>query len=171
MSTHIQEPPVRHPDAYAVVVADTVDDVEHLNELLHSNLPVLLVRDLDQARRLMDGEPQAGAARRPAPLRAGHLEIRPDEQRALWHGVPLELTAQETGLLVRLAREGTGVVSFPQLVRDVWGASCGVDTTVIHSAVRRLRRKLEQAGVDVCIASVRGYGLRLAPPARKPSAN
>ncbi|GAB7033316.1 hypothetical protein JCM4914_47770 [Streptomyces platensis subsp. malvinus] len=74
-------------------------------------------------------------------------------------------------MLARLAREGTGVVSFPELVRDAWGASCGVDITVIHSAVRRLRRKLEQAGVDVGIASVRGYGLRLAPPARQPSAD
>lgn len=146
----------------AVVVADTLDDVEHLNELLHSNLPVLLVRDLDQARQLIDGAPSRASAARPARLQVSHLEIRPDEQRALWHGVPLELTAQEIGLLGCLARHDGGVVSFQELVQDVWEASCGVDTTVIHSAVRRLRRKLERAGVDIGIESVRGYGLRLA---------
>ncbi|MGW7491745.1 winged helix-turn-helix domain-containing protein [Streptomyces sp. NPDC054786] len=171
---HTQEPPLRHQDAYAVVVADTVDDIEQLNELLHSNLPVLLVRDLDQARRLMDGEPSGASAAdtpRPDPLRVGRLEIRPQEQRALWCGAPLELTAQEIGLLRCLARHGGSVASFQELVQDVWGASCGVDTTVIHSAVRRLRRKLERAGVDVGIESVRGYGLRIAHEGRQPSAN
>lgn len=158
----------------AVVVADTLDDIAHLNELLHSNLPVLLVRDLDQARRLMDGElAGAGAGLDPEPtsLRFSHLEIRPAEQRALWHGAPLDLTAQEIGLLGCLARHGGRVATFRELVQDVWGASYGVDTTVIHSAVRRLRRKLEQAGVDVGIESVRGYGLRIADEGLHPSVN
>ncbi|MDC7338846.1 winged helix-turn-helix domain-containing protein [Streptomyces lydicus] len=158
-----EEPPLQHRDAYAVVVANTVADLEQVGELLHSNLPVLLVRDLDQARRLVDGEPAAaGGARHVPALQAGQLEIRPDEQRAWWRGAALELTGQEIALLACLARQSGGVVSFRELVRDVWGASCGVDTTVIHSAVRRLRRKLERAGVEVRIASVRGYGLRLA---------
>ena len=60
---HIQEAPHRHQDAYAVVVADSVDDIGQLNELLDSNLPVLLVRDLRQASRLMDGE-ETGQRRR-----------------------------------------------------------------------------------------------------------
>ena len=63
------------------------------------------------------------------------------------------------------------MASFQELVQDVWGASCGVDTTVIHSAVRRLRRKLEGAGVDVGIESVRGYGLRITAQELQPSAN
>ncbi|MFD3423068.1 winged helix-turn-helix domain-containing protein [Streptomyces decoyicus] len=174
MSTHTQDPPLRHQDAYAVVVTESVDDIEQLNELLHSNLPVLLVRDLDQARRLMDGEPAAGSATdtpRPARLRVGRLEVRPEEQRALWRGAPLELTAQEIGLLGCLAGHGGSVASYRELVQDVWGASCGVDTTVIHSAVRRLRRKLEKAGVDVEIESVRGYGLRIACEGQQPSVN
>ncbi|MFJ6749784.1 MULTISPECIES: winged helix-turn-helix domain-containing protein [unclassified Streptomyces] len=171
MDRHIQEPPHRHQDAYAVVVADSVDDIGQLNELLDSNLPVLLVRDLRQASRLMDGEETGAKAPRPAPLQVSHLEIRPDEQRALWHGAPLELTAQEIGLLGCLARHGGSVASFQELVQDVWGASCGVDTTVIHSAVRRLRRKLEGAGVDVGIESVRGYGLRITAQELQPSAN
>ncbi|MGW2027894.1 winged helix-turn-helix domain-containing protein [Streptomyces decoyicus] len=113
----------------------------------------------------MDGEPAAGSATdtpRPARLRVGRLEVRPEEQRALWRGAPLELTAQEIGLLGCLAGHGGSVASYRELVQDVWGATCGVDTTVIHSAVRRLRRKLEKAGVDVEIESVRGYGLRIA---------
>jgi len=171
VSVHIQDPPLRHQDAYAVVVADTVDDIEQLNDLLHSNLPVLLVRDLDQARRLMDGERPAAGAPRPGPLRVGRLEIRPQEQRALWRGAPLELTAQESGLLACLAGHDGGVATYRELVRDVWGASCGVDTTVIHSAVRRLRRKLERAGVDVGIESVRGCGLRIAARSGQASAN
>ncbi|BDH09955.1 winged helix-turn-helix domain-containing protein [Streptomyces hygroscopicus] len=174
MSTHTQDPPLRHQDAYAVVVTETVDDIEQLNELLHSNLPVLLVRDLDQARRLMEGEPPAGSGTgtpRPAPLRVGRLEIRPEEQRALWRDAPLELTAQESGLLGCLAGHGGSVASYRELVQDVWGASCGVGTTVIHSAVRRLRRKLEKAGVDVEIASVRGHGLRIAYGGQQTSVN
>ncbi|MGX1977264.1 hypothetical protein, partial [Streptomyces kronopolitis] len=118
MSTHTQDPPLRHQDAYAVVVTESVDDIEQLNELLHSNLPVLLVRDLDQARRLMDGEPAAGSATdtpRPARLRVGRLEVRPEEQRALWRGAPLELTAQEIGLLGCLAGHGGSVASYREL--------------------------------------------------------
>ncbi|MET7799120.1 helix-turn-helix domain-containing protein [Streptomyces decoyicus] len=80
-----------------------------------------------------------------------------------------ELTAQEIGLLGCLAGHGGSVASYRELVQDVWGASCGVDTTVIHSAVRRLRRKLEKAGVDIGIESVRGYGLRIAYEGQQPS--
>ncbi|MFC9241166.1 hypothetical protein ACFTZK_32615 [Streptomyces decoyicus] len=39
MSTHTQDAPLRHQDAYAVVVTESVDDIEQLNEFLHSNLP------------------------------------------------------------------------------------------------------------------------------------
>jgi two-component system response regulator MtrA len=165
-----QNPPLPNQDAYAIVVAKSAEAIASINELLQRDLVVIVVRDLDQATRLMDGE-QCAPAPQPAPLKVSHLEIRPEEHQALWHGCPLELTGQEIGLLSCLARHPGSVASFQELIQEVWGAAYGVDTTVIHSAVRRLRRKLVGAGVEVGIESVRGYGLRISTGTPGSSAN
>ena len=43
----------------------------------------------------------------------------------------------------------------------MWRAAWLGDTSILHASVKRLRRKLRDAGVTVVLESVRGVGFRL----------
>jgi len=47
------------------------------------------------------------------------------------------------------------------LFAAVWGAAYLGDNSILHSAVKRLRRKLRDVGNDLSIDTVRGIGYRL----------
>ena len=53
-------------------------------------------------------------------LRAGGLEIRPDEFTALANGKPIMLTARELALLTALVERQDRIVSRAELYSDVW---------------------------------------------------
>jgi DNA-binding response OmpR family regulator len=163
-----------------IVVARDLTDTPSINELLESVPAVVMVRDVDDAVRWlnatgastsvrnvaqrsgMEMEREAGKGLATgADLVVGPLEIRADEHRVLWEGRPVELSEQERGILSCLARRAGCARSYRDLIDEVWGAGHGVDTTVVHSAIRRLRRKLEKAGAEIVIEAIRGYGLRL----------
>jgi DNA-binding winged helix-turn-helix (wHTH) protein len=123
------------------------------------------------------GEPPAPPAR-PADPEAGaevirfhHLEIDLGARHVHWAHRPLDLSEHEIGLLSLLAAPAGRARSFKELFAQVWGTEYRIDPPVVHSAVRRLRRKLADAGADLRLESVRGYGFRLAgtPGAAAPS--
>lgn len=92
-------------------------------------------------------------------------DIVVDEERRRVHraGVEVELTRTEFDLLVALARRPDRVLSKTQLLASVWGFG-DQDVNVVEVHVSALRRKLEHHGPRV-IATVRGAGYRLRPPA------
>ncbi len=71
------------------------------------------------------------------------------------------LTMTEARLLRVLMEAGGKGLSREQLLDRVWGYTSQVETRVTDETVRRLRRKLAQAG-SVTIATIWGYGYKLA---------
>ncbi|PMR59142.1 transcriptional regulator [Verrucosispora sp. ts21] len=134
--------------------------------------PVVICADLAQLRAMFPeppGEPdltdarpperRAGAAGGWADLvidRAGHL--------VSWRGVPLGLTRTERELLARLASSPVSLWSYERLFASVWGGAYLGDTAILHSAVKRLRRKLRALPGGPQVQTVRGVGYRLTAP-------
>jgi two-component system, OmpR family, response regulator RegX3 len=74
---------------------------------------------------------------------------------------PIDLTPREFELLACLMRHGGKVLSRDQLLREAWGWEYLVETKTVDTHVKRLRDKLEAAGVDPSLVeTVRGYGYR-----------
>lgn len=89
-------------------------------------------------------------------LRHGALTLDSAGHIAALHGVPLDLSARELGLLEVLMQRAGRLVSKTQLVDHLceWGEE--VSNNAIEVYVHRLRKKLESGGIH--ITTVRGLG-------------
>ncbi len=92
-------------------------------------------------------------------LEAGDIRLDAEAHRAWSGGAEVALTATEFRLLrILLERQGR-VQTRANLLRDVWGYTEDVDSRTVDTHVRRLRRKLADAGERV--ETVVGVGYRL----------
>jgi DNA-binding response OmpR family regulator len=97
-------------------------------------------------------------------MRAGQLEIRPDEHAALVDGHPLSLTVREFQLLIELASHEDRILTRAELYRSVWGGHLPERDRSIDVYVSRLRRKLAEAIPDQrFIHTHAGIGYRFFP--------
>jgi two-component system KDP operon response regulator KdpE len=81
-------------------------------------------------------------------------------------GREVALTRKEYALLARLAQHPGRVVTQPQLLREIWGASHAEDTHYLRILVGKLRQKLgDDAAAPRWIVTEPGVGLRLRDPA------
>ncbi len=92
----------------------------------------------------------------------GGLVIDPGRQQVTWRGAPLRLTRLERDVLGCLAEPPLRVWSYERLYAAVWRSAYLGDTSTLHAATKRLRRKLREAGVAAAVESVRGVGFRLS---------
>ncbi|MFG1895043.1 winged helix-turn-helix domain-containing protein [Micromonospora zamorensis] len=92
----------------------------------------------------------------------GDLTIDPLGHLVTWRGQPLALTRLERRLLTQLATAPVGVWTYERLFESVWGGAYLGDTSILHSAVKRLRRKLRAADDTLRVHTVRGIGYRLS---------
>ncbi|MEW2427678.1 winged helix-turn-helix domain-containing protein [Micromonospora sp. NPDC047644] len=109
-----------------------------------------------------------GAAAAPVPavisgrISLHDLEIYPHDHLVTWRGERLSLTRLERNLLTQLATAPVGVWTYQQLFESVWGCAFLGDTSSLHSAVKRLRRKLHAVDDALRVHTVRGVGYRLS---------
>jgi DNA-binding response OmpR family regulator len=96
-------------------------------------------------------------------LRAGDLEVRPQESLVLAAGRPLTLSVREFRLIVALARRTDRIVSRAELFRLVWGGELRAGDRSVDVYVHKLRAKLERAlpGWTFIHTHV-GFGYRLS---------
>ena len=157
-----------------LVETDELELHERVEQLLMDGYAVDAVAVTDQARvRLADGpdalilcgEPQTIGLLRA--LRAGEiprgLTVDRDARTAHVDGRGVKLTRLEFDLLATLASEPRRTFTRAELTREVWTYdphAAGPSRTV-HSHVHRLRYKLEQAGAESMVQTVRGVGWRL----------
>jgi two-component system response regulator MtrA len=114
---------------------------------------VLMCPDIDALRTLLaPGVP----GRAPADL---VIDIR--DRQVAWRGSNLRVTRLECEIMGRLASEPVRVWPYEALFAAVWGGAYLGDNSILHSAVKRLRRKVRDAGGGLSIETVRGIGYRL----------
>jgi len=99
-----------------------------------------------------------GPVRQPETLRVADLELDFIRHKATRGGERLELTAKEFALLSLLARRPGEVLSRTLIAEQVWDMHFDSDTNVVDVAVRRLRRKMDDAFPQKLIHTVRGSG-------------
>ncbi len=96
-------------------------------------------------------------------LSAWGIKILPHERLVVAGGQRLELTAREFDILAHLAEHPGWVYSVDQLADgDEQSHDFSLDSVRVH--VAHLRHKLEIAGLEGVIDTVRGVGYRLANP-------
>ncbi len=101
----------------------------------------------------------------PAPVTVGEIVVDPTSRRATLRGDDLELTRREFDLLLLLARRAGEVVGKREILAEVWNQAYGGGERTVDVHLSWLRRKLgESAAHPVYLHSVRGVGVRLAPP-------
>ncbi len=72
----------------------------------------------------------------------------------------VELTTREFNLLEYLMRSPGRVFTRTQMLEHVWGYDFNPSTNVVDVCIQRLRKKIDIAGQDRWIESVRGVGYR-----------
>jgi DNA-binding response OmpR family regulator len=140
----VRERVARQLDGGGIVVM--CPDVDALLALLTAAVPV-------------PGAP-AGLPR-PAPAPGPDLVVDVEDHQVRWRGTALPLTRLEVDLVAQLASEPVRVWPYDRLFAAVWGSSYLGDNSILHSAMKRLRRKLREVGVGLSIDTVRGIGYRL----------
>lgn len=82
-----------------------------------------------------------------------------------YHGEnSIELTPREFELLAALMRRPGIVLSRERLLKQAWKWEYLVETKTVDTHIKRLRDKLESAGIDPSvIETIRGYGYRIQP--------
>lgn len=99
-----------------------------------------------------------GPARQPETLRVADLELDLIRHKATRGGRRLDLTPKEFALLSLLVRRRGEVLSRTLIAEQVWDMHFDSDTNVVDVAVRRLRRKVDDAFLTKLIQTARGLG-------------
>src|SRR5262249_3708621 len=108
--------------------------------------------------RALDRRPKPSATE----LRTEDLALDLLRRTASVRGERLDLTPTEFSLLAALLRERGAAISRRALLREVWGYEFDPGTNVVDVHVNRLRRKLEDRGLENVIRTVRGSGYAAA---------
>lgn len=95
------------------------------------------------------------------PLRWGELTLDPVRYRCTWKQQAITLTVTEFALLQALMGDRDRVYARSELVDRAWGYGHALSERTVDSHIRRLRKKLSEAGADL-IETVYGVGYRLA---------
>ena len=103
------------------------------------------------------------AARSDEVIRAGQLEIRPDDALVLAAGRPLNLSVREYGVLLALASCAPRIVSRDELSSIVWEHPLRAGDRSVDVYVHKVRAKLERALPDTRFIHTHvGFGYRFA---------
>lgn len=95
----------------------------------------------------------------------GRLRIDLAKREVSVRGESIVLTRKEYALLVLLVRHAGRVVTQPQILREVWGATHVEDTHYVRILVAKLRQKLgDDPAAPTFIATEPGVGLKLLVP-------
>lgn len=109
-------------------------------------------------RRLeLDRASQSG----PQPITVKDVTFDDGTKSAACKGQNFSLTALEFNLLYYLARNRNRAVSREELLNKVWGFEAKAETRATDDTVKRVRKKLEEAGSDIKIETIWGYGFKI----------
>lgn len=99
-------------------------------------------------------------------LRWGQLQFDPNANLVTVADQAVVLSPKEYGLLELLLRHPDRIFSNTVLLERLWSADDSPGEETIRTHIKRLRRKLKQAGADDMIENVYSMGYRLRPAPR-----
>jgi DNA-binding response OmpR family regulator len=91
-------------------------------------------------------------------MKVSDISIDPDTRQAKFEGISIGLTGMEFSLLYYLADNRNRAISRSELLEKVWGFENEVKTRATDDMIKRVRKKLADAGSNLRIDTVRGYG-------------
>lgn len=94
-------------------------------------------------------------------LKVLDISIDMDNKQALYKDKDIGLTGMELALLHYLAENRNRSISRSELLNKVWGFENEVETRATDDMVKRLRKKLADAGSSVIINTIWGFGFKL----------
>ena len=95
-------------------------------------------------------------------IKCADIVILPDERKVEREGAEIELTAKEYELLFYLVKNKNRVFTRDQLLNGIWSYEYIGDTRAIDDLVKRLRKKLNDAGALLKITTVWGFGYKIS---------
>jgi DNA-binding response OmpR family regulator len=98
-------------------------------------------------------------------LRIENLELDPASRKVHRGNRDIKLSPREFDLLHLLMRRGGETVSRHELLKECWGQESETDSNLVDVYVNYLRRKVDVAGEEKLIYTVRGAGYRLGKAA------
>lgn len=91
-------------------------------------------------------------------LLIGTLAIHRQQRKVYRAGKRLDLSSQEYSLLELLARNAGNIVTRSRIAEELWEMSFGGDPNLVDAAIRRLRKKVDEAFPEKLIHTRRGVG-------------
>jgi DNA-binding response OmpR family regulator len=116
------------------------------------------LHDVPRALRALIRHEQIDAARR---LRYGGISLDRLERRMCVDGAEVRITPVEWGILEHLLLNAEHTVTRETLIAVVWGPDSDLQSNALDVHIGHLRRKLECAGLDGVIETIRGRGYML----------
>jgi DNA-binding response OmpR family regulator len=87
--------------------------------------------------------------------------INPDTKQAEVNGKPLNFTVMELSLFYYLVKNKNRAISRNELLSEVWGFENKVETRATDDMIKRIRKKLSDAGSVVTIHTIWGFGFTI----------
>jgi DNA-binding response OmpR family regulator len=157
------------PPSFTVCVSASPEERGRLAAALDGHGMIVLVPDAQTALDLLMG----AAVRDRTPdvepddvVRLGRLEVDRRRATVTWGRVVVDVSHLELEVLACLATTPGVVWSYERLHEVAWGSRYVGDRDSVYSLVKRLRRKLSEAGVELGLLAVRGIGFQLVPHPR-----
>jgi len=158
------------PAIVAAITQDAQTRAKLARQLPGDSVLLFFPDSATAARTLAESMPEvlADVHEETAPaLSYGGLVIDSLRLEVTWDGTLVQLTKLERQLLSCLATSPIRAWPYEDLYRAVWREAWLGDTSALHATVKRLRRKLTEAGVTVTLEAVRGVGFRLVAEATR----
>ena len=146
--------------AVVMLLGSAAAQIDHIRHLLDARTIVVLAPSAEVLGRWL-GDLRATPQLPAGTLTVSDLQVERAAHRVRWRDQVLPLTDQEFRLIDALAEEPGRALSFRELLANVWNIGAHGDASIVRAAVKRLRRKLADAGASVRIEAVRGVGFRL----------
>ena len=122
--------------------------------------PTILLMKVKALLRRVEMDRGKGAAA-DGELRCGDLRYSATENAVFCGAASVALTQTELRLLSYMMKQPEKAYSREELLNAVWGFDSEVETRVTDETLRRIRKKLLQAGSRVSVTTIWGFGYRL----------
>lgn len=119
---------------------------------------ILLMKVKALLRRVEMGRGKTAAADE---LHYGDIRYSATENAIFYGTAPVSLTQTELRLLSYMMKQPEKAYSREELLSAVWGFDSEVETRVTDETLRRIRKKLLQAGSTVSVSTIWGFGYKL----------